>query len=535
MSASVERTLAVLCGVLVCLHFSLAFRPQDALPSEPLNDDSFYALTIADNIARGDGMSIDGHLETNGFQPLIVLIYALVFRLSGGDLFLQIRLVHLVNAFLAMLSAALLYRFCARMMSSMNSGRVISLFAVLLWLGTVPTFIYKMNGLDTGLYFAAILACLLCYQNLRRCPRASVRRVIAFGALLGLTVLTRIDAVFLVATFCIMHIWHHRWKFHRAVRDAAIMGATAIGVSSPWWIYNIALFGSPMPTSGYAQGLHSGTLNCSVCGNLAALLPALNTLLYPFTYLPNRAFLSRYFPGGTLWYSLAVTVLVTAATLVLTVKRDRTRRVLQSILYADLMPLYGFGVLLFIFYTFFFCTSHFINRYLSPVLVATVPVNAVIITRVLSLLRIGRTRLAVVGIPVIGAMLTAGLFLFVTYRFADANNPFYTDQWRWVAENISDKHARIGAGQTGTLGYFRRSAVNLDGKVNFEALRALRSGTIGRYVMEKDIEYLIDWPKYLEMNILRYPEIEETFVEIDRRGDFGVFRRRELIGGEGGG
>ena len=125
-----------------------------------------------------------------------------------------------------------------------------------------------------------------------------------------------------------------------------------------------------------------------------------------------------------------------------------------------------------------------------------------------------------------GAVLSAGLCAFVLYQFRHVQNPYYRDQYLWVDKHLSADRPVIGAGQTGTLGYFVRSVVNLDGKVNHEAMRALRSGTIDQYILDRGIEILIDWPEYLEKNFLTYPRLGKRFVEIDRSGDFGVFRRK---------
>lgn len=523
-----ETLLVCMCAVLLCAHFSLVMRPRDALPTEPFTDDSFYAFTIADNLARGDGITIDGHMKTNGFQPLVVFLYALVFNLLGGDLFLQLRLVYLVGACLAGASAVLLYRFCMGGLGHYPHGRLTSLFAVVIWLGSCPIFMYKMNGLETGLYFVAILGCLDAYRRLRSCPQASARHLLGFGALLGLTVLVRVDAVFLVAAFGIVHCWRDRGRLGRAAAQAITFAGVAAIVSSPWWIYNVAYFGSPVPTSGYAQGPTSGTLVYSPMRNLAALLPALNTLLYPFTYLPGKRLLDKHFPGGGLGYSVATTVVLSALIVISVLRRSRSPdgqgNIRQAPIVADLAPVAVFACLLLVYYAFFFAAAHYIVRYLAPAYVLTVPASAALVVGVAQWLTGGKARLAA-AMAAIGFVLVMGLGLFVGSLFS-VQSTFYVDQWGWVRDNLSGTNAVVGAAQTGTLGYFWRSAVNLDGKVNHEALAALRGGRIGNYILDKEIEYLIDWPVNLEMHFLGPPQMASRFVEIDRRGDFGVFRRR---------
>ena len=53
----------------------------------------------------------------------------------------------------------------------------------------------------------------------------------------------------------------------------------------------------------------------------------------------------------------------------------------------------------------------------------------------------------------------------------------------------------VAAVQTGTLGYFHDRTLNLDGKVNPEALTALLEGEAAwhRYIANGKAEYVIDW------------------------------------------
>ena len=62
----------------------------------------------------------------------------------------------------------------------------------------------------------------------------------------------------------------------------------------------------------------------------------------------------------------------------------------------------------------------------------------------------------------------------------------------WVEENVPEE-VWVGAIQTGTLGFFHARTINLDGKVNPEALLARRDERIPEYVIGQDIEYLVDW------------------------------------------
>ena len=50
----------------------------------------------------------------------------------------------------------------------------------------------------------------------------------------------------------------------------------------------------------------------------------------------------------------------------------------------------------------------------------------------------------------------------------------------------------VGARQTGTLGYFRPRVVNLDGKVNGDALRARAAGRLRAYLDAAGVDVVVD-------------------------------------------
>ena len=62
----------------------------------------------------------------------------------------------------------------------------------------------------------------------------------------------------------------------------------------------------------------------------------------------------------------------------------------------------------------------------------------------------------------------------------------------YVLENFSAK-MRIGAFQTGALGYYIDNVINLDGKVNNSALESYKHKSLEQYIDSMKIEVLIDW------------------------------------------
>ena len=66
------------------------------------------------------------------------------------------------------------------------------------------------------------------------------------------------------------------------------------------------------------------------------------------------------------------------------------------------------------------------------------------------------------------------------------------DAAQWVSENVGEEET-IGVFQSGAIGYLSdRRVINLDGKVNSEALYALQNGTLPDYVNKLELDVLLD-------------------------------------------
>ncbi len=102
----------------------------------------------------------------------------------------------------------------------------------------------------------------------------------------------------------------------------------------------------------------------------------------------------------------------------------------------------------------------------------------------------------------------------------------------WVDQNV-EALTWVGAVQTGTLGFFHDRTINLDGKVNPQALDAVLKRQIPTYVVEatfddqgRQIDYLVDW-----VGIAGWMELEpikshfELLVK-DEQQNLAVLQRR---------
>ena len=64
-----------------------------------------------------------------------------------------------------------------------------------------------------------------------------------------------------------------------------------------------------------------------------------------------------------------------------------------------------------------------------------------------------------------------------------------------------DKATRIGAFQSGVIGYFNENVINLDGKMNSCSLNALKENEIEKYIDAEQISVIVDWPDYIQRNL----------------------------------
>jgi len=194
------RVLQVVTILLAAAMLSLPLRSERLLVNKPLTEDGYYAFTVARNIALGRGITADGHHRTNGFQPLQTFLTVPVFLVCGGNRILPIRLI-LALHWLAVLATATLLALIARDLMPSGDTRARALIpwvTALIYLASVPVLLNAFNGLETGLLLLCLAAAWRFHQA--RGLDSSLNRLL-FGALLGVTVLARVDAVFLVLAF----------------------------------------------------------------------------------------------------------------------------------------------------------------------------------------------------------------------------------------------------------------------------------------------------------------------------------------------
>jgi hypothetical protein len=480
------RTIAVVLAVAL---LALGLRGGEALLDTPIAEDGWYALTIARNVATGHGVTIDGETWTNGFQPLFTFLQAAGFLLAGGDTMGGLRVFYAMAA-LVHIAGAFLVASLARDAAERDKD-IVGALAALGYLASVKAYNDFYTGLETGLQLTLYA---LVWRLHARDWRGSRGREAALGLALGLLVLARIDAAVFVAVLCADELRRGMRAPLDAVRRCFVVGGVAVLVSAPWWLYNALVFGHPMPTSGFAQ---QETL-VSLERTLSAIW-ALGCVAMPWIFAG-----AHEDEIATLARAAALAALAALAW------RTRWRPAGELGFVGLLLATYA-ALVLDYWLTFF--ADWFYIRYFAPLsLLAFVFVPVLLV-------KAARAAVA----PVAGLASTTGVILLALawIGWSPFGASAHHEQVDLVAEHVP-AGATVAAGQSGTLGFLRTRVVNVDGKVNPEAL-AWR-GRMWDYLDKRGIEWFADSTWYVELYLGLEPEAVGWRL-VAQSGEFVVYRR----------
>jgi hypothetical protein len=424
----------------------MATRPIDAVDGLTIPDDTYLSLTVAENIAAGRGPSY-GAQPTNGFQPLWVYLLSPVFRFAA-DRFAPLRAGLVLGALFDSASVLVLLLWLKKRGLSLEA-RVIAGAA---WAASPWLILTANNGLETSMALFFVIATL---AGLNRHP-------VMLGALLGLAVLSRVDLALLAIVAAVVVLRRS------GLRAVVIAAAVAVAVNAPSWLYLWHHTRKLFPISGtavrhYALWFARGWV--SFFGQVLSLAS--------FELVARGA----------------QVLLAVAAMVALLLARRRLRALSTSI--TDLRPAWAFAGVLLLAYVFWIPGFWYFHRYLVPCVVPLFPLLGSAAHVALEGLA-ARTRFAITAAGVV--LLAAGAF------FSPSGNIFvdhgagrgYLAVAQW-AEHHFPKDTVIGSAQTGALGYAATdlTVANLDGVVDSSALDALKHKTMGAYLRQRHVQYVI--------------------------------------------
>jgi hypothetical protein len=239
--------LAALAFLAVCVYaFGSDVRE---LACNRLQDDSYYYLEPAWNFSRTGMVSFDGEHPTYGFQPLWMIVLAMLARLSPDKIFFLRAVVALGGLFFCLTGFAV-YRLARGWF-----GGAAALIAPVLWTANPSLLGAYISGKENALYaFLLVAACLA----VRGRVASPARSAWAEGAVLGVTVLARVNAIVPAALFLlVLGLFGAGGRSGRA-RKMLTAGAGMLAVLAVWGVYAQISFGALVPNSGTAKLFGAG-------------------------------------------------------------------------------------------------------------------------------------------------------------------------------------------------------------------------------------------------------------------------------------
>lgn len=280
----------------------------------PLTEGGAYYIAVARNLVSGRGLVIDALwsyatpplvLPRPAFelwQPMATFLAAVPMALFGpafgaaqlGGVVLGAALAPLAWMVARDSTARLNLPDGRRGWVALGAGLLVAVGGPFLFSAALP---------DSTLPFTvlAVAACVVIPKAVAGYRRASV----ALGALLGLAYLTRLEAVYVAIAFvALVALAQSGWR--ERARVVVPVAAVAALVALPWWLRNVATFGTPIPGQ--------------ITDNLFLTR---NEQIFAYVDRPTpAAFLGQGLPhiasnvGAALWHDFVDVLLVPAAPIV---------------------------------------------------------------------------------------------------------------------------------------------------------------------------------------------------------------------------
>ena len=487
--------IAFICGIVLLAKLMLVWlAPMPILVKFTL-DDGFYYFKIAANIADGKGSTFDGIHLTDGYHPLWAWLLVAIFRVID-DPFLRVRLALTFALLLGIIAAYLLY-----LLLQPRFGTTVASLAAGLYGTSRAIFSDQITGQEFALFASLLCLTALIYDRLMAFPRRHLWHFAILGGVIGLTTLSRLDAILLLFA-AIFALWLHLRPHFRYWLAASFVLVIACGlVIAPYFAWKIPATGRLMTVSGRiktwwgqsslpklfgVEHLKAGLKEMGITDAVEATLPV-RTLAEPFL----RRFPSKWRQAITLSVAYAIWLVALLG----------LRTTFLTKLYG-LLLLVVYGGLHYLAYGFWLLGNY--QGYQTPEFLLVTILTAIGLRGIYERLSqsagwgiVARLApIAVVALVLYSGALCARYIYHYTSLTAE-HNP-HSDLYqmaRWMRSHLPTD-AKVAAWSAGILGYFSdRYVINLDGLVNsheyFE--RYLKLGRTADYIREKGIRFLADY------------------------------------------
>lgn len=508
---------ATWAGLAVFIGYAMLDFAQRVSASDPVavafaegGDDAYYYFTIARNVAAGLGITVDGVHWTSGFQPLWLLPSAVAFLAHSDRAALAIMYVFSVALWLS--SAMLFVMFLRRAVRPLGPVEVALLAA--LFLCERQLNIQYVNGMDTGLYCTLVLLLLLGFQSYfaSSSPSFDGRGAVRLGFLSGLLLLARNDGVFLCGALGLLVLFASG-RPHR-LREMLTAGAVAVILVVPWLAYCQWVAGVPMPQSGVATSAATRPVSMSEFAWTHFAVSVWPVLVSRVQQVIDNHWILSSILGAVAAVGLVVATLRPQAGIF----NRASRLVLVALVASTLM--------LLVYYAVISSAVQFYVRYFVPAKLLVLLLGAGLLLR---LAQQGTARAWIAGAALaVAAIAVASNLYWVSLRMGRPYDGYFgREAYDLSRSPVMADAKRVGMLESGRIGFLYPTRVmNLDGKMNVDALKAIRAGTLGEYIDQQafDLVMLHDFDvKWLDE---RFATWRRRYEEAGTLGTLFLFRRK---------
>jgi 4-amino-4-deoxy-L-arabinose transferase-like glycosyltransferase len=460
-----RNILVAILLIALVIRLFISWQDVSLLVEKIILDDSFYGYQVARNIAAGNGITYNNMDPTNGIQPLWIFVITPIFFFVK-NIYLAVNMILSLQTVLDVINIFLIYKITKHLFDERTA-----LLSSLFWTFNPLIIFQTLSGVDITIYITFILASLYFYYKFQ--DKLNYKNLLVLGVLLGLTILSRMDGVFLLIAILAHMIWKNRMK---AVSKSFIVLLAAFIVVLPWFAWNLFEFGTISQSSGIANYDSShGIIPYFDVKPPANVVEVASTIILNFA----KAFGALANQLGIVDFNVNFITIVLAAFFAVTL--------FYSLKFWKRMSIpIMFSILLLLFYAGYLWGVQI--RYTTPIVPFIVIMIFAGFSRMLnSRLKISSTLfLALILILVIfngSVQWEKGYFSWQREVYNDA---------LWVRDN-TPKDSTIGSFACGILMYFSdRTFVNLDGVLNYEAIEAIQNKSVYSYMKSRGVDYWVE-------------------------------------------
>lgn len=476
------------------LRLMVALSPLRWLLEKVFPDDSYMYWQVARNILAGNGASLDGVNLTTAYHPLWMAPTLAVMALfdNGGDLPVHVSLV--LSSTLDMATCWLVWK-TAKLMTG---DERLSLFAAALILFNPYHIGYVNSGLGDGLNALCVVAYLHLYYRIHAEGRDELLSWIALGLLAGLSMLARTDSVlFHLAVLVHLTLTREAKNLGDRLRPPLIVGLASCLLVVPWLLYMKGLTGHFMQTSASAHPWvnHMRRAAEPWWSNLLYSLGKTATAM--FWNLPISAF-----------FGVPAAALVAAWAGRRAQRRagEETPEVLRRwgrLLALPLLAMMGLAVI-------HGGLRWFTRQWYFLPMAAVAPLWLAVLWQAYGKKLSDAARKAMLTLMILG-------FAGTVYRiWIYGNYPWQSDMYdmaRTIHKVIppADKPRIGGFNILMQAYYYDNQVMNLDGIGNDPVFERIKDHTLGDYIDEVGLQYIVDWDYYIQKR--HGPHLPEDFAD----------------------